>query len=84
MKCNECPEKAEWIMEWQEKYLLLCQGCLDSYVSFEGEINLDFWLMALGDWQIIFNHINSKIKYWQEMYQRAYEGEFRSSKKSKP
>jgi len=79
MKCNECEEKAEWVMAWEEQYLLLCQGCLDSYASFEGEINLDFWLVALGDWQTVFNHVNSKIKYWKDMYARAYKGEFRSS-----
>lgn len=80
MKCVECREReVEWLLFWDTKYLLVCQGCLDSYIHIEGEINLDFWLLSLGDFQTIFNDVNRRLDYWRDMYERAYKGEFRQS-----
>lgn len=66
-------------MCWDQKYLLLCKGCLDEYMYLEGEINLDSWYLPLGDFQTIFDDVNQRVAYWMEMYERAYKGEFRSS-----
>jgi hypothetical protein len=72
--------EAEWLLFWDGKYILMCQECLDSYIFFEGEVNLEFWHLPLGDLATIFAHVNRTVAYWKEMYERAYRGEFRSEK----
>ena len=73
MICNDCENgEAKWILERDDQYLLVCDACLKTAIQFEGEINLDFWLIELGDFQTIFNNVNRKLKYHKEMYGRAY------------
>ena len=77
MKCVECKNfEGDWLLFHSDKYLLICETCLQSYIQMEGEINLDFWYLKLGDWGTIFGDVNRRLEYWQHMYKKAYNGEF--------
>ena len=73
MICNDCGGgDVKWLLEREDQYLIVCDACLQEACQFEGEINLDFWLLELGDFQTIFDDVNRKIKYWKEMHLRSY------------
>ncbi len=73
MKCVECEKnEAEWILVDHEHVKPLCKACLDNFIDMEGEMNLNFYLIANG-LEPVFEEINKNLKYCWDKYGRLLQ-----------
>jgi len=49
----DCDLEAKWILEFDDKFMPLCQGHFEDWCRMEGEMYLDFWLIANLDFDMI-------------------------------
>ena len=67
MKCFECKKReAEWVLQLDERFVPICQECLDEYCHMEGEVNLKFWLLT--NLETTFTEINKWLEYRDKKY----------------
>jgi hypothetical protein len=77
MKCHECDQEATWIVTDQSPYedlfLPLCEEHFQELRGMEGEMNLDFDLIANLSLEDIVTKTNEKWKYMNSKYRNVLD-----------
>jgi len=72
MKCKECDREAKWLIvdlpPYDDLFLPLCEEHFQELREMEGEMNLDFELIANLSLEDIVTKSNEKWKYMNKRY----------------